>query len=74
MKFAYRFGKRIAIPSTLEIRQSYKLHCLKEGLRERWAAEEGLALATGWDAIIARRSDRLAAAGTDPRHAPNEAV
>jgi hypothetical protein len=62
MKFAHRFGKRIPIPSTPEIRQAYKAHCLREELRERWAAEEGLALATGWDAIIARRSERLAAA------------
>jgi hypothetical protein len=67
MKFAYRFGKRIAIPSTLEIRRSYEMHCRKEALRESWATEEGLALGTAWDEIITRRAARLATAATGSR-------
>jgi hypothetical protein len=69
MNFLLRFGRRVAIPSTVGIRAEYKAYAAKEDLRMRWAQEEGLPALARWDEIIAHRAARLALAA--PVKAPS---
>ena len=57
----YRFGRRMRIPSTIEIKQAYLARCMLETHRLEWAAEEGMPASASWDAIIEVRSQRIAA-------------
>ena len=68
--FLYRHGRRLPLPSTVEIKHAFKVRSVLEGHRTRWAAEEGLPSNATWDEIVALRSHRLAAeqaAGTPPK-------
>jgi hypothetical protein len=58
--YLYRHGRRIPLPSTVEIKHAYVAHCALEAQRERWAAEEGMPPNASWDEIIDHRSRRLA--------------
>lgn len=51
-----RFGKRIPIPSTLQIRRELRAFCAQEEVREECAAKEGLPSAATWDEIYAHRA------------------
>lgn len=65
-KFVHRFGKRIPIPSTVEIKQAFKQHVMMEAHRARWAAEEVMPANATWNEIIEHRSLRLAALEQHP--------
>jgi hypothetical protein len=55
MKTSYvRFGRRIAIPSTAQIRHEIRVIGERRE-RERCAVAEGLSPAASWDDIIAHR-------------------
>ena len=57
-----RFGRRIAIPSTVQILHDYKVFAEEREVRERCAAEEGLSLDASWEDIVVLRVERKAAA------------
>lgn len=63
-KFLYRSGRRIPLPSTIEIKHAYKMHSVLESHRLDWAAEEGMPSNASWDEIIDHKSHRLAAQQT----------
>jgi hypothetical protein len=63
-RFLYRYGRRIPLPSTIEIKHAYKLHSVLEAHRLGWAAEEGMPSNASWDEIIDYKSHRLAAQKT----------
>jgi hypothetical protein len=58
MKTLVRFGKRIPIPSTLQIRHELRAFIADENAREFCAEEEGLPSAASWEAIVAHRVGR----------------
>jgi len=54
MSYFIRFGRRIPIPSTLQI--SHELRALYfQNVRERCAELDGLATDASWDEIVQRR-------------------
>ncbi len=55
MKPFIRFGRRLPIPSTVEIRHELRAFSAQEDIREESAASEGLAEAASWDEIYAHR-------------------
>ena len=66
MSATYRFGRRIAIPATRQIRHDYNVYCEAQE-RARLAAIEGLAATASWDDIVAkqvRRAESHAPLGT----------
>lgn len=56
MKKFVRFGRRLAIPSTVEIRHELRAFSVQEDVREECAVAEGLAVAATWDEIYAHRA------------------
>lgn len=50
-----RFGRRIALPSTVEILHDYRVFAEEREVRERCAAEIGLSLDASWSDIVVRR-------------------
>jgi hypothetical protein len=62
MKKLVRFGRKISIPSSLQIRQELRLFCLVENTRSLCAEAEGLQPAATWDEIDAHRAGVLATA------------
>lgn len=55
-----RFGSRIAIPSSAEVRHELRHFCAEEDVREECAAKEGLSPDTGWEDIYAHRAAAIA--------------
>jgi hypothetical protein len=51
-----RFGRRLPIPSTLEIRHDLRAFSAEEDVREECAVAEGLASGATWDDIYAHRA------------------
>ena len=56
MKNIVRFGRRLAIPSSLQVRHELRAFCAAEDVREEAAAKIGLTAAASWDEIYARRA------------------
>ena len=55
--FTHRFGKRVPLPSSIQVRHELRLFSAQEDARHRCAGEIGLAETASWDAIIARRRE-----------------
>jgi hypothetical protein len=55
MKSFIRFGKRISIPATVEIRHELRVFCAEEVVRKGCAEAESLPDNAPWDEIYARR-------------------
>jgi hypothetical protein len=51
-----RFGRRLPIPSTLQIRHELRAFCAQEIVREECAAKESLPSGATWDDIYAHRA------------------
>ncbi len=59
-----RFGRRIALPSTVQILHDYRVFAEEREVRERCAAELGLSLDASWSDIVVRRQHPSPAAAT----------
>ena len=51
-----RFGRRVTIPSTVQIRHELRAFCAEEDVREECATAEGLSLRASWKDIYAYRA------------------
>jgi hypothetical protein len=51
-----RFGRRIAVPSTVTILHDYRVFAEDREMRERCAEEDGLTLAASWADIAVHRA------------------
>lgn len=51
-----RFGRRLSIPSTVQIRHELRAFCASEDIRQECATKEGLPIGATWDEIYAHRS------------------
>ncbi len=56
MKPLVRFGRRIALPSTVQIRHELRVLRAEENVRELCAEAEGLPCSASWDEICVRRA------------------
>jgi hypothetical protein len=56
MKAFIRFGRRIPVPSTLQIRHELRAICAEEDVREECAVKEELPVTASWDEIYAQRA------------------
>lgn len=59
-----RFGRRVAIPSMVQIRHELMAFCAQEEIRLECAQAVGLSPAASWDDIYAKRSATAAAAAS----------
>jgi hypothetical protein len=55
---ARRFGKRVTVPSSVQVRRELRLFAAQEDARYRCAADAGLGETATWDAIIRARRAR----------------
>ena len=55
-----RFGRKIPIPSTLQVSRELRLFCAEENTRSLCAEAEGLPPGASWDEIGAHRAAKLA--------------
>ncbi|GAA0573276.1 hypothetical protein [Rhizomicrobium electricum] len=60
MKPFVRFGRRLSLPSTVQIRHELRAFIVEEDVREECAAKEGLSAGATWDEIYAHRDIRTA--------------
>ena len=51
-----RFGRRIAIPATVQILHDYRVFAEEREVRERCADAEGLPMTASWEDILAHRA------------------
>lgn len=56
-----RFGKRLSVPSTVQIRHELRAFIAEDDVRMECAAKEGLSASATWDEIYAHRDVRTAA-------------
>lgn len=56
LKQTVRFGRRLALPSTVEIFHEMRVLLEDENLRQLCAEADGLPLKSSWDEICSRRS------------------
>jgi hypothetical protein len=56
MKPLIRFGRRIALTPTVQIRRELRVLCAEEDVRELCAEAEGLPCNASWDLICASRT------------------
>ena len=62
MKSFVRFGKRIELPSTVQIVHELMTFSAEEDVRELCAQEEGLPVSASWNVICAHRAEPAKAA------------
>jgi hypothetical protein len=55
MAYFLRFGRRMPVPSTLQIKHELRILSAEDDLRVRCAAEEGLPIAVSWEDIVVHR-------------------
>jgi hypothetical protein len=56
MKAFVRFGRRVPLPSTIQILHELRVFSAQEDIREHCADAEGLPIAASWDTICAHRA------------------
>jgi hypothetical protein len=61
MKPLVRFGRKIPIPSSLQIRRELREFIAEDNVRELCAEGEGLAMSATWEEICAHRAGVAAA-------------
>jgi len=55
MNYFHRFGRRIPVPSSLQVSRELRQLSRDEDSRTRCAEADGLPSSAGWDEIVARR-------------------
>jgi hypothetical protein len=55
MIYFRRFGRRMPVPSTLQISHELRAFSAQDDVRIRCAAEEGLPITASWEEIIVHR-------------------
>ena len=53
-----RFGRRLSLPSSVQVRQELRLFSAQEDARHRCAGDLGLAETASWEDIIIARRER----------------
>jgi hypothetical protein len=56
MNYFRRFGRRMPVPSTLQVSHELRVFSAQEDVRLRCAAEEGLPMTVSWGEIAAHRA------------------